>query len=55
MLLCNNLASRVIMGELNGVEWKGGGFTHIAARYWEFGWEKEENGGYDHVYDAELL
>ena len=32
-----------------------GQFTHIAARHGEFGWEEEENGGYNHVYDAELL
>ena len=29
--------------------------THIAARHWECRWEEKENGGYNHVYDAELL
>ena len=36
------------MTELNEEEFKGG-FTHVAARYWKFGWEEEENRGYNHV------
>ena len=32
-----------------------GQITHIAARHWEFRWKEEEDGGYNHVYDAELV
>ena len=54
MLLCNNLAEyQYGRARRSTMGW--GRFTHIAARHWEIRWEEKEDGGDNHVYDAELL